>query len=205
MIGTGGLALTGCGRPDPARYNDTDRALLAGHAGLERERSGQGPFGRHVYRGYRGLAELPWFELDAQGILKLVDDSVPDSIDFHAHLGMSLLFEPNLDLTAATDRVRHLLDCDGEEPGCELDLDLYINGNFKGKHEGRPKWKVHLLPKKKGMSNKEYYKSMDGIVNSSINDWDMVKANRVEERYEKGSVFYLISRIVLSLLSLTRF
>ena len=68
VIGTGGLALTGCGRPDPARSNDTDRALLAGHAGLERERSGQGPFGRHVYRGYRGLAELPWFELDAQGM-----------------------------------------------------------------------------------------------------------------------------------------
>ncbi|GFH61686.1 hypothetical protein CTEN210_18162 [Chaetoceros tenuissimus] len=58
-------------------------------------------------------------------------------------------------------------------------IPLYINGNFKGKHEGRPKWKVHLLPKKKGMSNKEYYKSMDGIVNSSIDDWDMVKAKTV--------------------------
>lgn len=58
-------------------------------------------------------------------------------------------------------------------------IPLYINGNFKGKHEGRPKWKVHLLPKKKGMSNKEYYKSMDGIVNSSIGDWDMVKAKTV--------------------------
>merc|ERR1711976_880789 len=58
-------------------------------------------------------------------------------------------------------------------------IPLYINGNFKGKHEGRPKCKVHLLPKKKGMSNKEYYKSMDGIVNSSIDDWDMVKAKTV--------------------------
>ena len=38
-----------------------------------------------------------------------------------------------------------------------------------------------------------------------ISDWVIVKENRVEERYEKGSVFYLISRIVLSLLSLTRF
>ena len=130
LAGASGLALAGCGRPGPDRYNDADRRLLAEHPDLERQRSGQGPFGRHLYRGYRGLAELPWFELDAAGNLQLVDDSVPDSIDFHAHLGMSLLFEPKLDLTAPTDRVRHLLDCDGEDPGCELDLDLYINGNF---------------------------------------------------------------------------
>ncbi|MDP5054427.1 MAG: amidohydrolase family protein, partial [Congregibacter sp.] len=51
-------------------------------------------------------------------------------VDVHAHLGMSILFKPELDLLASTPRVRHLLDCDGSQPACELDLDIYINGNF---------------------------------------------------------------------------
>lgn len=61
----------------------------------------------------------------------LVDDSVPRAVDFHAHFGISLLFAPELDLFAEPERVRHLLDCDGEQPGCPLDLDVYINGNFR--------------------------------------------------------------------------
>jgi hypothetical protein len=52
------------------------------------------------------------------------------AIDMHAHLGMSVLFKPELDLQVKTKRVKHLLDCDGDEPNCELDLDIYINGNF---------------------------------------------------------------------------
>jgi predicted TIM-barrel fold metal-dependent hydrolase len=48
----------------------------------------------------------------------------------HCHFGMSVLFEPRLDLQARTERVRHLLDCDATDPGCDLDLDIYINGNF---------------------------------------------------------------------------
>jgi predicted TIM-barrel fold metal-dependent hydrolase len=43
---------------------------------------------------------------------------------------MSVLFRPHLDLLAATSRVKHLLDCDATDPGCPLDLDIYINGNF---------------------------------------------------------------------------
>ena len=43
---------------------------------------------------------------------------------------MSVLFRPHLDLLATTPRVKHLLDCDGSTPGCPLDLDTYINGNF---------------------------------------------------------------------------
>ncbi|NNC99631.1 MAG: amidohydrolase family protein, partial [Gammaproteobacteria bacterium] len=31
---------------------------------------------------------------------------------------------------AKTERVFHLLDCDRERPGCELDLDVYVNSNF---------------------------------------------------------------------------
>jgi hypothetical protein len=54
---------------------------------------------------------------------------------------MSMLFKPNLDLLARTDRVRHLLDCDETDPGCELDLDVYINANFTDED-------LHELPMK---------------------------------------------------------
>ena len=127
VVGT--MAVSSCGAP-PERYNQADIDLLAAQRQAERENSGRGPYCRHVYQGYRGLAELPWFELDSQGKLVCVDDSVPQSIDVHSHLGMSVLMRPSLDLQASTDRVMHLLDCDATQPGCELDLDIYVNGNF---------------------------------------------------------------------------
>jgi predicted TIM-barrel fold metal-dependent hydrolase len=126
-----GLALPACGQViEPGRYTEGDIALLAAHYETEEARSGKGPFGVQRYRGYRGLAELPWFEIDRAGTLRCVDDNVPLAIDFHCHFGMSVLFEPDLDLHAETNRVMHLLDCDAEEPGCDLDLDVYVNANF---------------------------------------------------------------------------
>lgn len=122
------VAASGC--VDRSRYSDEDEASLVAQRERERAASGKGPFGVQRYRGYRGLAELPWFELDDQGRLELAADDVPDSIDLHAHLGMALLFSPPIDLQARTPRVQHLLDCDREDPGCDLDLDVYINGNF---------------------------------------------------------------------------
>ena len=125
-----GLGLGSCSRPDPDRYNEADIALLRTQRERELARSGKGPFGVQRYKGYRGLAELPWFELDSRGRLRCVDESVPEAIDFHCHFGMSVLFKPELDLNERTERVRHLLDCDATDPGCDLDLDIYINGNF---------------------------------------------------------------------------
>ncbi len=129
-IPLGGLGQIACSGSDPDRYTQADIALLAAQRKHESARSGRGPFGVHRYRGYRGLAELPWFELDSAGVLRLVDESVPQAIDLHCHFGMSVLFEPKLDLMARSGRVRHLLDCDATDPGCELDLDVYINANF---------------------------------------------------------------------------
>jgi hypothetical protein len=125
-----GLGALGCSRPDPSRYNEDDIALLAQQRIREREQSGHGPFGVQRFKGYRGLAELPWFEIDSSGTLRSVDESIPESIDMHCHFGISVLFEPDLDLQARTERVRHLLDCDATDPGCDLDLDIYVNGNF---------------------------------------------------------------------------
>lgn len=125
-----GLTLSSCSRPDPDRYSEADIALLEKQIETERAQSGQGPFGIQRFKGYRGLSELPWFELDNAGTLRCVDESIPKAIDMHCHFGMSVLFKPDLDLQARTDRVQHLLDCDGTDPGCDLDLDIYINGNF---------------------------------------------------------------------------
>lgn len=128
VLGAAALMAAGCSDRRP--YTEADRALLERQRAEEARLSGAGPFGPQRYRGYKGLAELPWYEIDAAGILRMVDESVTQGIDFHCHLGMSMLFEPKLDLTARTDRVQHLLDCDGDEPACELDLDVYINANF---------------------------------------------------------------------------
>lgn len=121
--------LPGC--REEGRYSDEDAARLEAQRRAELASSGSGPFGAQRYRGYRGLAELPWFELDAAGRLRCVDEAVPEAIDLHAHLGISLLLAPEVDLLARTPRVRHMLDCDGEEPGCPLDLDVYVNANFR--------------------------------------------------------------------------
>ncbi len=129
--GAAGLAVPGCsGDPRPGSYTAADIDRLARQRSDEAAAAGRGRFGPHVYRGYRGLAELPWFELDDGGRLSCVADDFPKAIDFHAHLGISVLFAPDIDLLVRTPRVEHLLDCDGTDPGCELDLDVYINGNF---------------------------------------------------------------------------
>ena len=107
-----------------AEYSAEDAARLARQREDERRRAG-----RRVFRGYRGLAELPWFELDPRGRLRLAAD-IPPACDVHAHLGIGVLLAPRVDLAARSERVLHLLDCDATDPGCDLDLDIYINGNF---------------------------------------------------------------------------
>ena len=66
-----GLALPGCDSPPAARYAQADIELLARQLALEEQTRGRGLYGRHVYPGYRGLAQLPWFDLDANGALRL--------------------------------------------------------------------------------------------------------------------------------------
>lgn len=130
-LGAGALGLGGCsGEPPADRYSPEDEAALSQQRRQEAATAGKGPFGEQVYRGYRGLSSLPWFSLDDTGRLVCTDESVPPSIDVHCHLGMSVLLAPRLDLQARTPRVRHLLDCDAQTPGCRLDLDVYANGNF---------------------------------------------------------------------------
>jgi hypothetical protein len=120
-------AAAGCGPERP--YSAADAESLAEQERRERERSGGGPDGRLRFRGYRGLAELPWFEPAPGGGLRLAVE-LPPVFDVHVHLGMALLFAPALDLGRRTQRVHYLLDCDAAEPPCEIDLDVYVNSNF---------------------------------------------------------------------------
>jgi predicted TIM-barrel fold metal-dependent hydrolase len=131
---TSTLVLAGCsGAPEPGRYTQSDIDLLAAQRIAEAENAGKGRYGPQQYQGYRGLADLPWFELDERDALQCIDESIPLAIDAHCHLGMSVLFEPRLDLSKQTGRTAHLLDCDKPTPGCDLDLDVYANENFTDK------------------------------------------------------------------------
>ena len=115
---------------ESARYTEADERALEAQRLRDREQAGQGPFGDQRYAGYRGLADLPYFELDEAGILRCIVQDLPPALDIHAHLGMSLLFAPQPDLLAKHERVEHLLDWEGDDPDAMLDLDMYINGNF---------------------------------------------------------------------------
>jgi predicted TIM-barrel fold metal-dependent hydrolase len=130
----GGLAAAlpvgpGCGggADDPEAYTAEDAARLARQQAEEAARAGGGRFGPLVFRGYRGLAELPWFEVGADGRLRTVAE-LPGIVDIHAHFGMD--FYLGIDPTRRSERVEHLLDCDATDPGCRLDLDVYVNANF---------------------------------------------------------------------------
>lgn len=127
-------SLVGCGPGN--RYSQRDIAALEQQRRLEAEAAGHGPFGKLSFQGYRGLAELPWFELDEHGHLRLKIDDLPPGIDFHAHLGFNLLFAPDFDLLKKTENIHYLLDCDRGTPPCTLDLDTYINSAFdEQRHE----------------------------------------------------------------------
>ena len=113
----------------PEDYTEDDAERLEQQRRSEGKSSGKGPYGDLHFNGYRELAKLPYFELDGQGMLRLKLDDLPAGIDFHAHLGMNFLLAPDIDLLAKP-KMRYLLDCDRESPGCALDLDVYINGAF---------------------------------------------------------------------------
>lgn len=120
-------ALPGCRRSSD--YSPDDAARLDAQKAGEQAASGQGPFGDLRFEGYRGLAKLPYFELDAQKRLRTKIE-LPPIVDFHAHLGWSQMLAPEIDLLRQAARTEYLMDCDAEEPPCRLDLDVYVNANF---------------------------------------------------------------------------
>lgn len=76
-------------------------------------------------RGFQGLADLPYFKLDSNGLLRVTVRDLPPIIDMHAHLGSSYMFAPRLDYLRRTPRTHYVLDLD--RTGSTLDLDEYVN------------------------------------------------------------------------------
>ncbi|MFP6639249.1 MAG: hypothetical protein VCC04_03320, partial [Myxococcota bacterium] len=64
------LPLLSCGESE--RYTRADAAELEAQKRRDKELSGKSQFGIHRYEGYRGLADLPYFEVDPHGRLKCV-------------------------------------------------------------------------------------------------------------------------------------
>ncbi len=72
------------------------------------------------------LAQLPWFEQDSAGRLRMCDESVGPIIDVHTHLALSFLFPNRVDLKRRTEKTEHYLPLERA-----LDLNVYMNRNLK--------------------------------------------------------------------------
>jgi uncharacterized protein len=79
-----------------------------------------------IFSGYKGLANLPYFDLDGNGRLRCTVPDLPPIVDFHTHFGFSYLLAPKIDLQASPP-LQYLIDCDGATPPCTLNLDDYLN------------------------------------------------------------------------------
>lgn len=56
-------------------------------------------------------------------------------------------------------------------------IPLYLRGTFKGKREGRPKWKANVLPRT-NLDDERYLKSMD-VIAAPVSKWEIVKSYAV--------------------------
>jgi uncharacterized protein len=78
-----------------------------------------------VFESLFDLARLPWFEVES-GRLKVSDRSIGPIIDVHTHLALAYVRPMQLDLYKASSETQHYLpSC------CRIDLDVYINKNFR--------------------------------------------------------------------------
>jgi len=57
-------------------------------------------------------------------------------------------------------------------------IPLFLRGQFKGKREGRPKWKAHVLPRNEKSNEQNYLKTMD-VITSPCSNWDIVESYAV--------------------------
>jgi predicted TIM-barrel fold metal-dependent hydrolase len=77
------------------------------------------------FRDLADLARLPWFSIE-DGRLVLSDRSLPPAIDMHAHVALAYLLPMQVDLMQEHAQTQHYLPA-----CCPLDLDVYVNKNFR--------------------------------------------------------------------------
>jgi hypothetical protein len=79
----------------------------------------------HRFAGLKDLARLPWFEVRDDRLV-VVDPTITRAIDMHTHLALAYVRPMAVDLTASHPHVEHYLPAD-----VDLDLDVYVNKNFR--------------------------------------------------------------------------
>ncbi len=91
-----------------------------------------------ILKNWRELARLDYFQLLPDGRLALVEPGLDNLIDFHTHLGWTVL-GPQVNLNREFSETRHYFDSH-----LKVNLDLYSGQNL---FEERPGWlKEDLLP-----------------------------------------------------------
>lgn len=84
------------------------------------------------YDNWRALSKLPYFDLRDDGLLELTVPGLDGIIDFHTHLGWTVLLAPHVDVTAKTEKTLHNF-----EEHLAVDLEIYSGMNF---YNVRPNW-----------------------------------------------------------------
>ena len=138
--------------------------------------------------------------LDPRGRLRLVAE-IPPAFDVHAHLGIAVLLAPRVDLAARSERVLHFLDCDATDPGCELDLDVYINGNFTEESLRDLEWELArqlVLGSRKARTHTipNLLDEMDAVgVAKAVAAGDLRSEIRVETKDEVGELLQALKEM----------
>lgn len=79
---------------------------------------------KRIYSGFRGLADLPYFEMTDRGLLRLTVDGLEGGIDGHTHLALTTLAGLKPDLQRSTPKTEYYI-----EPDDKLSLNVYMNKN----------------------------------------------------------------------------
>jgi len=79
---------------------------------------------KRIYSGFKGLADLPYFEMTDRGLLRLTLDGLEGGIDGHTHLALNCFAGLKPNLQRSTPRTEYYIEPDGK-----LSLNVYMNRN----------------------------------------------------------------------------
>lgn len=79
---------------------------------------------KRVYEGFKGLTDLPYFEMTSRGLLRLTVDGLDGGIDGHTHFALNGFAGRKPNLLKAGTRTEYYI-----EPHNKLSLNGYMNSN----------------------------------------------------------------------------
>jgi uncharacterized protein len=92
---------------------------------MEGKMSNTSDFEQRTYNGLRSLAELPYFELDSNGLPRLTVDGLEGGIDGHVHFALIGFDGPKPDLLKAHPETKYSLNANGP-----IAMNNYVAENF---------------------------------------------------------------------------